>query len=90
MILKLTSEDSALLLWVCTRTDIGNHGLDLAGGFVSERQHDGVDSAVGGESPYRCFSSLGRAGLGLQPVFGVGQTQVPTPPVVNQGHRPGA
>ncbi len=60
MILKLTSEDFALLLWVCTRTDIGNHGLDLAGGFVSERQHDGVDSAVGGESPYRCFSSLGR------------------------------
>ena len=42
-----------------TRMDIGNHGLDLVGRFVSERQHDGIDSAVGGQSPHRYFSSLG-------------------------------
>ena len=40
-----------------TRTDIDDHGLDLVGGFVSEPEHDGVDSAVGGESPYRAERS---------------------------------
>ena len=29
-----------------TRTDIDDHGLDLVGGFVSEPENDGVDSAV--------------------------------------------